>query len=242
LSTLKLTSSIEILQSLGNTSGHSLLSFSNPDAGIKVLLVWLVLSIRVSDLLHEVILLVENVISNTSKIGVLEIGIKVDLDDTVGNGIKEFLLRRSRSTVEDQEHWLIFLSSNSVLHKLLVLAKELWVKLNISWFINTVHVTKTSGNGEVWGDWLKSLVDSENVLGLGVERVVVDILIVDTVFFATSDTNFLGELERSFPRIDMETYHLEPLLHWGSALEVFSSSLDVKVNLLLAQIDHVAGE
>lgn len=32
------------------------------------------------------------------------------------------------------------------------------------------------------------------------------------------------------------------MLHWCSSLQVFSSGLDVVVNLLLAQIDHVGGE
>lgn len=39
-----------------------------------------------------------------------------------------------------------------------------------------------------------------------------------------------------------ETYHLEPLLHGGSALEVGSGGLDVVVDGLLGQIDHVGGE
>lgn len=38
------------------------------------------------------------------------------------------------------------------------------------------------------------------------------------------------------------TYHLKPLLHWCSSLQVCGSSLDVVFNLLLAQIDHVGGE
>lgn len=38
-----------------------------------------------------------------------------------------------------------------------------------------------------------------------------------------------------------KAYHLEPLLHGGSTLEVFGGSLDVVVNGLLGQIDHVAG-
>ena len=40
----------------------------------------------------------------------------------------------------------------------------------------------------------------------------------------------------------LSTYHLKPLLHWGSALQVLSSGVDVVLDLLLAQIDHVAGE
>lgn len=32
------------------------------------------------------------------------------------------------------------------------------------------------------------------------------------------------------------------MLHWGSALKVFGGGLDVVVNLLLGEIDHVRGE
>ena len=38
-----------------------------------------------------------------------------------------------------------------------------------------------------------------------------------------------------------KAYHLEPLLHGGSTLEVCSGSADVLLNRLLGQIDHVAG-
>jgi len=72
-----------------------------------------------------------------------------------------------------------------------VLAQELWVQLDVSWLVDTVNVTKTSSNGEVWGNWGQSLVNGKDILGLSVERVVVDILVVDTIFLTTSDTNFL---------------------------------------------------
>jgi hypothetical protein len=38
------------------------------------------------------------------------------------------------------------------------------------------------------------------------------------------------------------TYHLEPLLHRGSALKVGGGGLDVLFNVLLGQIDHVGRE
>ena len=40
----------------------------------------------------------------------------------------------------------------------------------------------------------------------------------------------------------LKTYHLKPLLHWRSTLEVLCSCLNVKVDLLLRQVDHVGGE
>lgn len=59
---------------------------------IKVFLVWLVLAIRVANLLHDVVLLVENIITDTSEVGVLQISIKVDLNNTIANGVQILLL------------------------------------------------------------------------------------------------------------------------------------------------------
>jgi len=56
--------------------------------------------------------------------------------------------------VEDQEDWLVFLGSYGVLDKLLVLAEKLWVELDVSRLVDTMNVSETSGNGEVWGNWL----------------------------------------------------------------------------------------
>lgn len=89
-----------------------------------------------------------------------------------------------------------------------------------------MDVAETGSNGEVGADGLQGLDNGQNVLGLRVQGVVVDILVVDTVLLTTSDTNL----------------HLEPLLHGGSALEVGSGGADVVVNGLLGQVDHVGGE
>lgn len=78
-----MTSSAKVLETLGNTDRHGLLTLTNPDTRIEVLLVWLVLSIWVANLFHEVVLLVEDIVANTSQVGVLQIGIEVDLNDTV---------------------------------------------------------------------------------------------------------------------------------------------------------------
>lgn len=99
--------------------------------------------------------------------------------------------------MENQEDWLVLLCSNGILDVLLVLAEELWVKLDVSWLVDTVDVTKTSSDGEVWGDWRKSLVDGKDIFRLSVERVIVDVLVVDTILFATSDTNLLYGLLKS---------------------------------------------
>lgn len=79
---------VEVGQSLLYAGTHSLLSLTNPHSGardhalgpgfhdwaveysLKVLLVGLVIAVRVSDLLHDVVLLVEHVVSNARQVGV----------------------------------------------------------------------------------------------------------------------------------------------------------------------------
>lgn len=54
----------------------------------------------------------------------------------------------------------------------------------------------------------------------------------------------MKKLAPKLKKFDQEqiTYHLEPLLHGGGALEVGGGGLDVVVDGLLGQVDHVAGE
>lgn len=158
---------------------------------VVALLVWLIWSVWVSDLCHDVVLLLQDVISNTGKVCPLEIGIEVDLAYTVANGVLELLLGRSRSTVEDKEYWLLKVALDGVLDVLLVLLEKLWVEFDVSWLVDTVHVSETGGNGEVWGDWSEGLVDVEDVLWLSVKRVVVDVRVVNSILLTTGDTDFL---------------------------------------------------
>ena len=93
--------------------------------------------------------------------------------------------------MEDQEDWLVLLGSYGIFDEFLVLAEELGVELDISWLVDTMNVTETSGDREVWGDWLESLVDGKNILRLCIKGVVVNILVVDTILLPTSNADFL---------------------------------------------------
>jgi hypothetical protein len=75
-----------------------------------------------------------------------------------------------------------------------VLGQKLRVKTDISRLVDTVDVSETGGDREIRADGRQTVVDVEDVLWLGVKRVVVNILVVDTIFLTTSDTNFLFEL------------------------------------------------
>jgi hypothetical protein len=121
----------------------------------------------------------------------LHVGVKVDLDDTVANGLLVFLLGGAGATVEDEEDRLVLLGAGLLLDVGLVLGEEFGVEADIAGLVDTVNIAETSSNGEVGGDGGESVVDGEDVLGLGVEGVVVDVLVVDTVLLTTSNTNFL---------------------------------------------------
>lgn len=194
---LQLTSSVEVIKSLLDTLAHGLLTLTNPHAGVEVLLVGLVSTFGVTDGSQEVVLLVEDVVTDTGQVSVLHVSVKVDLDNTVANGLLVLVLGGARATVEDKEDGLGLLGANLLLDVLLVTREELGVKLDVAGLVDTVDITETSGNGEVRGDGNKSIVDGEDVLGLSVERVVVNVLVVDTVLLTTGDTDFLVSLASS---------------------------------------------
>ena len=47
--------------------------------------------------------------------------------------------------------------------------EELWVKLDVSGLVDTMDVTKSSSNREVWADLLECGVDIVDVFGLSVK-------------------------------------------------------------------------
>lgn len=241
---LQLTSSVEVHKRLLDANGHRLLTLTNPDTGIEELLVRLVLAVGVADGGHEVILLLEHVVADTGHVGELQIGVQVDLDNTVGDGLGVLGLGGAGTTVEDEVDGLVVGGARLLLDEGLVLGEELRVQLDVAGLVDTVDVTEAGGDGEVRRDGRESLVDLVDVFGLGVEGVVVDVLVVDTVFLTTGDTDFLVSRSAVVLAVVEQdaTYHLEPLLHGGSALEVLGGGLDVEVDLLLGQIDHVGGE
>lgn len=94
--------------------------------------------------------------------------------------------------MEDKEHGLVGRGALLCLDVFLVLVQQFRVKANITWLVDTMDITEAGSDGEVWRDLLQSGVDHVNVLGLSVQGVVVNVLVVDTIFFTTSDADFLG--------------------------------------------------
>ena len=127
--------------------------------------------------------------------------------------------------MEDEEDGL-FSEAEDLLDMGLVAAQTLGAELDVAGLVDTVDVAEAGSDGEVGRDLAEILDDVLDILGLGVEGVVINVLVVDTILLATSDTNL----------------HLEPLLHGSGALKVLGSGLDVPLDGLLGEIDHVRGE
>ena len=112
---LQLVGGVEVLKGDGHTLGHGLLTLTHPHTWVVVLLVWLVRAIWVADLAHDVVLLVEDVVADTRQVGPLQIGVEVDLDDTVGDGVLVFLEGGAGTAVEDEVDWLLLVGAGLVL-------------------------------------------------------------------------------------------------------------------------------
>ena len=65
------------------------------------------------------------------------------------------------------------------------------MKLDIPWFVDSMNIAKTSGDGEKWRDGAQRLVDVVDIFWLGVQRVVVYAFIVHSVFFPAGNPDFL---------------------------------------------------
>ena len=111
--------------------------------------------------------------------------------------------------MEDKENRLWILGRQLVLDVLLVLGQQLGVKLHVARLVDSVDVAEACSNREVRTDWLQGLVDVIDVFWLCVEGCVVYALIVDAVFLATSDADFLWIMIRAASHFgNGRTYHL----------------------------------
>lgn len=93
--------------------------------------------------------------------------------------------------MEDQEEGLVLSGLDLLLGVGLVLGEKLGVELNVAGLVYTVDIAEGSSDGEVLCNGREGLVDLVDVLGLGVEGVVVDASVVNTIFLTTSDTDLL---------------------------------------------------
>jgi len=108
--------------------------------------------------------------------------VKVDLDDTVSDGGTEVVNARARSTVEHKEDGLRILALELGGDKRLVLCQKVRLELDVSRLVDTVNIAESSCDTKVRRDGAEGLVNVPDILGLGVEGVVVDVLVVDTLW------------------------------------------------------------
>ena len=100
---LSLSGSLEIIQCLLDSFGHSLLTFTNPHPRIKVFLIRFIVSIWISNLRREVCFLRDHVVPDSSTIGVLQISVEIDFDDAERDRFVVFLFCASTTSVEYKE-------------------------------------------------------------------------------------------------------------------------------------------
>jgi hypothetical protein len=103
------------------------------------------------------------------------------------------------------------------------------VQLHVARFVNTMNVSEAGSNRKVRANFGESGPDVVDIFGLCVKRVVVNIFVVDTILFTTSDANFLAMISIFVSRPKDISHHLKPLLHWSSTFQILLRSLDIPV-------------
>lgn len=113
------------------------------------------------------------------------------------------------------------------------------MQLDVTGLVDAVDVAEAGGDGEVGGDGGEGLVDVQDILGLGVEGVVVDVLVVDAVFFAAGNADFLskttyqdanlcmirGKRRRDFPTISSHCFIGAALFKYFAVVSTLNSTL-----------------
>jgi len=142
---------------------HGFLSSSDPNPGIVVLLVGLVLSIRISNLSLKVtlVLLVEQ--PQTVPVSPLCVCVDVHFDDSVLNGRRDLLLGGAGASVHDEESRFVVVALDLFVDVGLVTGKELRAENNIAGFVHAVDVAKGSGDGEHGADDRQGFVNFVNL-------------------------------------------------------------------------------
>lgn len=92
---LELVRGLEVVESNLAALGHRLFTLTHPDTRVVLLLVRLVSTLRVANLRHKVVLLVQDKVTDTLKVGVLRVGVNVHLHNAIDDGRRNLLLLRT---------------------------------------------------------------------------------------------------------------------------------------------------
>lgn len=108
------------------------------------------------------------------------------------------------------------------------------MQLDIARLVYTVDVTEAGRDGEVRTDGGEGLVDVVDIFGLGIQRVIVDVFVIDAILLSSGNSDFLSLLVSivadSCPCL---SYHFKPLLHWRRTLQVLRRCFDVEIYFFL---------
>mmetsp|Transcript_24492 Transcript_24492/g.52146 ORF Transcript_24492/g.52146 Transcript_24492/m.52146 type:complete len:202 (+) Transcript_24492:272-877(+) len=191
LSLVEDVNTLEIFGGLAQTCSHRFFGGSEGGTRIVVLLVRLVISVGVSDLSLEEVVVVSFVLTDSVPEGPLGVSVDVHFDDSSFDGVLDIFDRRTRTSVENELHGLVVTIIELLSEELLGVVKDNRLKVNISRSVNSVDVSEGSGAGEGGVFNLgKLFVGIPDFFGLGVKTFVVDIGVVNTIFFSSGDTEF----------------------------------------------------
>jgi len=128
----------------------------------------------------------------------LKIRVEIDFDNSMPDSSVKFVLRGSRTAVEDKEERLVLRCANLLLGVGLMFAEELRMEMYISRLVDAVDVAKSGSNAEIGANGYECSVHIVDVLRLGVQRGVVDTSIVNTVLLASGNADFLHPVSLVF--------------------------------------------
>mmetsp|Transcript_51508 Transcript_51508/g.125612 ORF Transcript_51508/g.125612 Transcript_51508/m.125612 type:complete len:336 (+) Transcript_51508:49-1056(+) len=218
---------LEVREGLPEALHGRLLRGAEPDAGVVELLVGLVLAVGIADLALQVVVVLGLELPDPVPRSPLDVGVDVHLDDPVGEGELDLVLLRPRAAVEHEVDGLLLLALELLLDVLLGVAEDVGPELHVANLVHAVAVAEGSRDGEdSVGHRREGLVNLPDLVGLRVHAGVVHALVVDAILLATGDAEL----------------HLEQAVDLGHALEVLDADLDVLVEGLLGEIEHVGAE
>lgn len=218
---------VQVLGGLDQTVSHGDFSFTQRHTRIVVLLVGLIITIGVSNLSLEVVMVLGFISTDTIPEGPLGVGINVHLDNTGFNGITNVFDRGTRTSVENKEHGLIIIGSDLFLDVFLGVVKDDRLEFDISRGVNSVDISERSGASEGGvGDTAQLFVGVHDFFGLSVETSRVDVGVINTIFFSSGDTEF--EFKKT---VDL-----------GHAFHVLLADGNVFFQGFLGKIQHVGRE
>mmetsp|Transcript_108484 Transcript_108484/g.302532 ORF Transcript_108484/g.302532 Transcript_108484/m.302532 type:complete len:299 (-) Transcript_108484:116-1012(-) len=214
----------EVLEALLEAFHGGLLSRPHAHAGVVELLVGLGLAFRVADLRLEIGLVLCLEVANAAPIGPLRVRVDVHLDHTILQGLADVLEVGARATVEDKLHRLLLSTVKLLRNVLLRVAEDLRLQAHIARLVDSMDVAKgRSDCKDAVGHLGQGLVDLPDLLRLGVEVLGVRVLVVHAVLLAPGDAEL----------------HLEATVDLRHALQVLGADLNVLLQRLLGQVNHV---